>query len=107
MLPMANARFEGISSCMAKRDPRFLVRFWFEPLPALMAGELDLVITSDIQPRSEVHYEPLFDFEMRLITAINSPLADKRALIRKILAYLTMLSYPVTKQSLDVSSNYF
>ena len=39
--------------------------FGFEPLPALLSGELDLVITSDIQPRSEVHYEPLFDFEMR------------------------------------------
>ena len=80
--------------------------FGFEPLPALMAGELDLVITSDIQPRSEVHYEPLFDFEMRLITAINSPLAEKEAIQPEDLLDLTMLSYPVQKQRLDVVKHF-
>ncbi|WP_146492149.1 LysR substrate-binding domain-containing protein [Vibrio sp. T20] len=80
--------------------------FGFEPLPALMAGELDLVITSDIQPRSEVHYEPLFDFEMRLITAINSPLADKPSIDPQDLSGLTMLSYPVQKQRLDVVKHF-
>ncbi|WP_261903911.1 LysR substrate-binding domain-containing protein [Vibrio fortis] len=80
--------------------------FGFEPLPALMAGELDLVITSDIQPRSEVHYEPLFDFEMRLITAINSPLAEKEAIQPEDLFDLTMLSYPVQKQRLDVVKHF-
>ncbi|CDT75153.1 HTH-type transcriptional regulator metR [Vibrio coralliirubri] len=80
--------------------------FGFEPLPALMAGELDLVITSDIQPRSEVHYEPLFDFEMRLITAINSPLADKVSIVPQDLSDLTMLSYPVQKQRLDVVKHF-
>ncbi|WP_086969534.1 LysR substrate-binding domain-containing protein [Vibrio coralliirubri] len=80
--------------------------FGFEPLPALMAGELDLVITSDIQPRSEVHYEPLFDFEMRLITALNSPLADKASIDPQDLSDLTMLSYPVQKQRLDVVKHF-
>lgn len=80
--------------------------FGFEPLPALMAGELDLVITSDIQPRSEVHYEPLFDFEMRLITAINSPLAEKLSIDPQDLSDLTMLSYPVQKQRLDVVKHF-
>ncbi|MEZ9319260.1 LysR substrate-binding domain-containing protein [Vibrio sp. 10N.222.54.B12] len=80
--------------------------FGFEPLPALMAGELDLVITSDIQPRSEVHYEPLFDFEMRLITAINSPLADQASIDPQDLSDLTMLSYPVQKQRLDVVKHF-
>ncbi|UTT85014.1 LysR substrate-binding domain-containing protein [Vibrio pelagius] len=80
--------------------------FGFEPLPALMAGELDLVITSDIQPRSEVHYEPLFDFEMRLITAIHSPLAEKETILPEDLAELTMLSYPVQKQRLDVVKHF-
>lgn len=80
--------------------------FGFEPLPALMAGELDLVITSDIQPRSEIHYEPLFDFEMRLITAINSPLAEQTSIDPKDLSDLTMLSYPVQKQRLDVVKHF-
>ncbi|OEF27277.1 HTH-type transcriptional regulator MetR [Vibrio rumoiensis] len=80
--------------------------FGFEPLPALVAGELDLVITSDIQPRSEVHYESLFDFEMRLIIATNHPLADKAFIEPKDLASLTMLSYPVQKQRLDVVKHF-
>lgn len=80
--------------------------FGFEPLPALLAGELDLVITSDIQPRSEVHYEPLFDFEMRLITATNHPLAEKEIIDPQDLADQTMLSYPVQKQRLDVVKHF-
>ncbi|HBV75547.1 MULTISPECIES: HTH-type transcriptional regulator MetR [Vibrio] len=80
--------------------------FGFEPLPALVAGELDLVITSDIQPRSEIHYESLFDFEMRLITATNHPLADKEFIQPEDLAAYTMLSYPVQKQRLDVVKHF-
>lgn len=80
--------------------------FGFEPLPALMNGELDLVITSDIQPRSEVHYEPLFDFEMRLVTATNHPLAEKRFIEPQDLSHETMLSYPVQKNRLDVVKHF-
>ncbi|WP_428774240.1 HTH-type transcriptional regulator MetR [Vibrio sp.] len=80
--------------------------FGFEPLSALLSGELDLVITSDIQPRSEVHYEPLFDFEMRLITATTHPLADKAVITPQDLADQTMLSYPVQKQRLDVVKHF-
>lgn len=80
--------------------------FGFEPLPALLAGELDLVITSDIQPRSEVHYEPLFDFEMRLVTSISHPLAQKQSIEPNDLADQTMLSYPVQKSRLDVVKHF-
>ncbi|AXN30073.1 HTH-type transcriptional regulator MetR [Vibrio coralliilyticus] len=80
--------------------------FGFEPLPALMSGELDLVITSDIQPRSEVHYEPLFDFEMRLVTATNHPLASKTSIEPSDLENETMLSYPVQKSRLDVVKHF-
>lgn len=80
--------------------------FGFEPLPALMNGELDLVITSDIQPRSEIHYEPLFDFEMRLVTATTHPLASKDSIKPEDLEHETMLSYPVQKSRLDVVKHF-
>ncbi|UMX49770.1 LysR family transcriptional regulator [Klebsiella pneumoniae] len=35
----------------------------FDPQPALQQGELDVVMTSDILPRSGLHYSPMFDFE--------------------------------------------
>ncbi len=80
--------------------------FGFEPLPALLAGELDLLITSDIAPRSEIHYEPLFDFEMRLITSTQHPLAQLDVIEPQDLADQTMLSYPVQKQRLDVVKHF-
>ncbi|WP_038172640.1 MULTISPECIES: LysR substrate-binding domain-containing protein [Vibrio] len=80
--------------------------FGFEPLPALVCGELDLVITSDIQPRSEVHYEPLFDFEMRLVTSVSHPLAKKKSIQPSDLSDQTMLSYPVQKNRLDVVKHF-
>ena len=80
--------------------------FGFEPLPALIGGELDLVITSDIAPRSEVHYEPLFDFEMRLVTATTHPLASRARIEPQDLADQTMLSYPVQKSRLEVVKHF-
>ena len=56
----------------------------FDPQPALQQGELDLVMTSDILPRSGLHYSPMFDYEVRLVLAPDHPLAAKRVLHRKI-----------------------
>jgi LysR family transcriptional regulator for metE and metH len=56
----------------------------FDPQPALQQGELDLVMTSDILPRSGLHYSPMFDYEVRLVLAPDHPLATKRASRRKI-----------------------
>lgn len=80
--------------------------FGFEPIPALAAGELDLVITSDIQQRNEIHYEPLFDFEMRLVVSPQSQLADKAVIEPEDLLEHTMLSYPVQKNRLDVVKHF-
>ncbi|MDD1783711.1 HTH-type transcriptional regulator MetR [Enterovibrio sp. ZSDZ35] len=80
--------------------------FGFEPLPALASGELDLVITSDIQPRSEVHYEALFDFEMRLVLSDTHPLANKKTITPEDLANETLLTYPVQKQRMDIIKHF-
>lgn len=45
----------------------------FDPQPALQQGELDLVMTSDILPRSGLHYSPMFDYEVRLVLAPEHP----------------------------------
>lgn len=80
--------------------------FGFEPLPALSAGELDLVITSDAIQRSDIHYEPLFDFEMRLVVSSVHPLAKKDFITPDDLAEQTMLTYPVQRQRLDVVKHF-
>ncbi|MCD9546386.1 HTH-type transcriptional regulator MetR [Photobacterium carnosum] len=87
-------------------DIDFSSGFSFEPIPALAKGELDLVITSDIQPRHEIHYEPLFDFEMCLIVAPQSALAFKSHIVAADLADQTLLSYPIQRNRLDIVKHF-
>ncbi|WP_158134918.1 LysR substrate-binding domain-containing protein [Photobacterium damselae] len=87
-------------------DLDFSSGFSFEPIPALASGELDLVITSDIQTRSDIHYEPLFDFEMRLIVANHSPLAKLTSITPQDLQSQTIISYPVQKKRLDLVKHF-
>ena len=47
--------------------------FSFAPLPALVRGDLDLVITSDPQPLDAVDYLPLFKYELVLAVSESNP----------------------------------
>ncbi len=74
----------------------------FDPQPALQQGELDLVMTSDILPRSGLHYSSMFDYEVRLVLAPDHPLAAKTRITPEDLASETLLIYPVQRSRLDV-----
>lgn len=78
----------------------------FDPQPALQRGELDLVLTSDILPRSTLHYAPLFDYEVRLVMAPSHPLARRVTIRPQDLAQETLLIYPVAHQRLDVWNHF-
>ncbi|MBL7636793.1 MULTISPECIES: HTH-type transcriptional regulator MetR [Atlantibacter] len=74
----------------------------FDPQPALQQSELDVVLTSDILPRSGLHYSPMFDFEVRLVLATDHPLASKPRITPEDFSGETLLIYPVQRQRLDV-----
>ncbi len=74
----------------------------FDPQPALQQGELDLVMTSDILPRSGLHYSPMFDYEVRLVLATDHPLAGKAQITPEDLQAETVLIYPVQRTRLDL-----
>ncbi|AOO58109.1 hypothetical protein AN237_16945 [Raoultella ornithinolytica] len=74
----------------------------FDPQPALQQSELDLVMTSDILPRSGLHYSPMFDFEVRLVLAPEHPLAAKTRISPEDLASELLLIYPVQRGRLDI-----
>lgn len=74
----------------------------FDPQPSLQQGELDLVLTSDVLPRSGLHYSPMFDYEVRLVMATDHPLADRLHITPEDLACETLLIYPVQRQRLDI-----
>lgn len=74
----------------------------FDPQPELQQGELDVVLTSDILPRSGLHYSPMFDFEVRLVLAPQHPLVHKPRIEPEDLSPETVLIYPVQRQRLDL-----
>jgi LysR family transcriptional regulator for metE and metH len=88
------------------RFPNVLMDFksgvTFDPQPALQQGELDLVLTSDILPRSGLHYSPMFDFEVRLVLAPDHPLANQAIITPEDLSAETLMIYPVQRQRLDI-----
>ncbi|MCP2002548.1 HTH-type transcriptional regulator MetR [Buttiauxella ferragutiae] len=74
----------------------------FDPQPALQQSELDIVLTSDILPRSGLHYSPMFDYEVRLVLATDHSLANKTRIEPEDLSSETLLIYPVQRQRLDI-----
>ncbi len=74
----------------------------FEPLPALVRGDLDLVITSDPQPLPGVVYHPLFRFQGVLVMANGHPLTRKSWIEPTDLRDETLITYPVPTRRLDI-----
>ncbi len=80
--------------------------FSFAPLPALVRGDLDLVITSDPAPMEALDYEPLFTYEVVLALSEANPLSQSRYVQPEQLADQVLVTYPVDRQRLDVFTRF-
>lgn len=80
--------------------------FSFAPLPALLRGDLDMVITSDPQEMPGIDYTPLFRYELILPMAAKHPLASNHHIEASQLADQTLITYPVEKQRLDIFTQF-
>lgn len=80
--------------------------FNFEPIPALIRGDVDLVITSDTHHQAGVHYRPLFRYQSVLAIANQHPLAQKSSIQPQDLQSETLIHYPVTRQRLDIFEHF-
>ncbi|MGB3289286.1 MAG: LysR substrate-binding domain-containing protein [Burkholderiaceae bacterium] len=76
--------------------------FSFAPLPALLRGDLDVVVTSDPQAIEAIEYLPLFRYELMLAVAAANPLAQYKYIEPYQLADQVLITYPVERQRLDV-----
>ena len=76
--------------------------FSFLPLPALARGDLDLVITSDPEPRTGICYIPLFTYESCLAISKQHRLMARRYIHPEDLEQETLITYPVDHQRLDI-----
>ncbi|MBY4678656.1 LysR family transcriptional regulator [Marinobacterium arenosum] len=80
--------------------------FSFQPLPALARGDLDLVITSDPEPRNGIAFIPLFTYESMLAMSKQHPLVARRFVQPEDLENETLITYPIDHGRLDVFSRF-
>lgn len=80
--------------------------FHFEPIPALIRGDVDLVITSDTDHHPDVYYQPLFRYQSVLALANQHPLTAKQCIQPQDLRQETLIHYPVERQRLDVFEHF-
>lgn len=80
--------------------------FNFAPLPALVRGDLDLVITSDPVKLPGVTYVPLFRYEAMLAVHPQHKLAQQSFIEPSDLADEVLIMYPVERDRLDVFSRF-
>lgn len=76
--------------------------FSFAPLPALVRGDLDMVITSDPVADDSLAYVPLFRYELVLALANDHALNRLARVDASRLAEETLLTYPVERERLDI-----
>lgn len=74
----------------------------FDALPALEREEVDLVISSNPSEIPGVVFNPLFDYHPTLVAAAQNPLAAKAEITAEDLRDQTLITYPVSRDRLDV-----
>lgn len=75
-------------------------------LPALVRGEVDMVISSDPEDLPEVTFLPLFDYAPTMVVASDHPLAAKGYADPQDLLAETLITYPMDRGRLDVFSQF-
>jgi len=78
----------------------------FDPLAALLKGEVDVVISSDPQMHKGLCFDPLFEYEALLALAHDHPLCDKAFIQPADLTDQTLITYPVDRKRLDVFTHF-
>ena len=80
--------------------------FNFAPIPALVRGDLDLVITSDPIDLPGIHYVPLFRYEAMLAVNPQHKLAQRTGVEPSDLKDEILIMYPVERDRLDIFTRF-
>lgn len=80
----------------------------FEPEPhhLLMEGDIDLLITTSDLPIEGISYQPLFEYESRLVLSPTHDLAAQDFIAPHDLIDETLIAYPVEAKRLDIIANF-
>lgn len=80
--------------------------FQFGGLAALLGHEIDILVTPDPVERPGLEYTPVFDYELVLAVAETHPLACKQRAAPEDLASETLITYPVSRERLDIYTRF-
>jgi LysR family transcriptional regulator, regulator for metE and metH len=80
--------------------------FNFEPLPALLRGDIDLVITSDPLNMPGISYDSLFRFQNVLVVSPRHPLSNKPWVEPADLNEEILITYPVERARLGIFTHF-
>ncbi|OBY27614.1 LysR family transcriptional regulator [Leisingera sp. JC1] len=80
--------------------------FQFGGLAALLGHEIDILVTPDPIERPGLEYKPVFDYELVLAVAETHPLAQKQRVVPVDLTGETLITYPVTRERLDIFTRF-
>lgn len=80
----------------------------FEPEPhhLLVEGDIDLLITTSNLPIKGIIYQPLFEYESRLVLSPLHDLAAQDFIQPSHLTQQTLIAYPVEAKRLDIITNF-
>lgn len=87
-------------------DLDILNSFGEQPLKKLQSQNLDLVITSDPEPYSELSFLPLFSYELVVVLPVNHPYCQKQWLEPENFTDQILITYPVSAQKLDIFTRF-
>lgn len=87
-------------------DVDVVQRFRFTGHEALKSRQIDLLITADPQSKGELHYEPLFGYELVLAVPEGHPFARRRFLVPEDFRDQVVLTYPVEPDRLDLFTRF-
>ncbi|MBC58870.1 MAG: LysR family transcriptional regulator [Confluentimicrobium sp.] len=80
--------------------------FQFGGLAALLSHEIDILVTPDPVEQPGIEYQSVFDYELVLAVAETHPLADKGRAEPADLAGDTLITYPVSRERLDIYTQF-
>lgn len=81
-------------------------QFQFGGMAALFGHDIDLLVTPDPLYRKGLIFEPVFDYELRLVVPRGHPLAAKESVHPRDLEPETLITYPVETERLDIFSQF-
>jgi LysR family transcriptional regulator for metE and metH len=81
-------------------------KFQFGGIGALFGHEIDMLVTPDPLYKSGLHFEPVFDYEQVLVVGPQHPLRQAAYVQPKDLSEVTLITYPVAIDRLDIYTQF-